>query len=97
MQTEDFTDNNMMNLANEQKMTSFFAGEIEGKEPLLDEYIKGVRFLAPEASFDVYFDPYMQTILHLLLLIIMLLCDTHNILVSLLSPDDQSHGNQYQH
>ena len=38
MQTEDFTDNNMMNLANEQKMTSFFAGEIEGKEPLLDEW-----------------------------------------------------------
>ena len=38
MQTEDFADNNMMNLANEQKMTSFFAGEIEGKEPLLDEW-----------------------------------------------------------
>ncbi len=28
----------MMNLANEQKLTSFFAGEIEGKEPLLDEW-----------------------------------------------------------
>ncbi len=25
-------------LANEQKLTSFFAGEIEGKEPLLDEW-----------------------------------------------------------
>ncbi len=38
-QLQDIADNNMMNvLANEQQITSFFAGEIEGKELLLDEW-----------------------------------------------------------